>query len=267
MSRIAFFHGLESPAISDKSEYLLSTFPNSYAPAIDYSKAGIFDEVLKEVKKRKIDLLVGSSMGGWFAYCISTITGIPTILFNPAVHSRYMEPEVKRGSTPAKHTVVMGKKDEIISPEKTQKWFKSEGVGSFNYKMESNGHRTPLGIFRKYLSVHESTSLLHHVKLFEEWLNESIKDGVIACNNCEWKWDIVTGGDDPYTCHKCGHDNEPVNEKESPYDKETLQKYKKEYEDGKDIPFGVKTSLIAQGLIPREGGPDKGKAVKSPEYD
>jgi len=57
-----------------------------------------------------------------------------------------------------------------------------------------------------------------------------------------------------------------LREKESPYDKETLDKYKKEYETGKDIPFGVKTSLIAQGMIPREGGEDKGKKVKSPEY-
>lgn len=57
-----------------------------------------------------------------------------------------------------------------------------------------------------------------------------------------------------------------LREKESPYTKETLNKYKKEYEAGKDIPFGVKTSLIAQGMIPREGGPDKGKKVKSTEY-
>jgi hypothetical protein len=57
-----------------------------------------------------------------------------------------------------------------------------------------------------------------------------------------------------------------IDEKKSPYDKETLDKYKKEHEAGKDIPFGVKTSLIAQGMIPREGGPDKGKKVKSPEY-
>jgi hypothetical protein len=57
-----------------------------------------------------------------------------------------------------------------------------------------------------------------------------------------------------------------VLEKESPYDEETLKKYQKDYEDGKDIPFGVRTSLIAQGMIPREGGPDKGKKVKSIEY-
>ena len=55
-------------------------------------------------------------------------------------------------------------------------------------------------------------------------------------------------------------------EKESPYDKETLDKYKSEYEAGKVIPFGIKSSLIAHGMSPREGGPDKGEKVKSPDY-
>ena len=59
---------------------------------------------------------------------------------------------------------------------------------------------------------------------------------------------------------------EDLMEKDSPYDAETLKKYKEEYEAGKEIPFGVKTSLIAQGMIPREGGLNKGEKVKSPEY-
>lgn len=44
---------------------------------------------------------------------------------------------------------------------------------------------------------------------FDDFLNESMKDGVITCDNCGWSWDIVTGGDDPYDCHKCGHSNKP----------------------------------------------------------
>ena len=100
----------------------------------------------------------------------------------------------------------------------------------------------------------------------EDLLEDIDSDGNVICDNCGWKWDIVTGGDDPYECHECGHDNTPVLEKESPYDDETLRKYQKEYEEGKEIPFGVRTSLIAQGMIPREGGPDKGKKVKSSEY-
>ena len=309
--KVAFFHGLESAPISDKSEYLLSAFPDAYVPAMDYSKSGLFDEVLKEVKKRNIDLLVGSSMGGWFAYCISTLTGIPTILFNPAVHSRTMEPSVYRGSSRANHTVVLGKSDNLIDPQKTKNWFKTDGVGSFNYKMENNGHRTPIGIFRKYLSAHESQTPTKHVMLFEQWLSEKKPAGAP-----EWKdsdapdaegrfrdlgikdlaaWLIKTRDkdlkkisgsltqqvvfnrkDDPEYAEKMEKVRKEVykqlgredllDEKESPYDKETLEKYQKEYEEGKDIPFGVRTSLIAQGMIPREGGPDKGKKVKSSGY-
>lgn len=97
-------------------------------------------------------------------------------------------------------------------------------------------------------------------------LMESVKDGVVTCDNCGWHWDIVTGGDDPYMCHKCNTDNSQVVEKASPFSDETLKKYKKDFEDGKEVPVGVKNSLAAQGLIPRQGGPDKGKKVKSPEY-
>ena len=57
-----------------------------------------------------------------------------------------------------------------------------------------------------------------------------------------------------------------LSEKESPYNRETLINYKQEYEQGKEIPFGVKSSLIAQGMIAREAGDDEGKKVKSPEY-
>lgn len=51
-----------------------------------------------------------------------------------------------------------------------------------------------------------------YAKLFEGFLKESIKDGVITCDNCGWHWDIVTGGHDPYVCHKCNHSNEVVTE-------------------------------------------------------
>ena len=114
--------------------------------------------------------------------------------------------------------------------------------------------------------------------------NESIVGDTVVCDKCKWSWAIDDGGDHPYTC-KCGHVNKPIhsnknmepiltleqykialNEKKSPYDRETLLHYKDDYEKGKEIPFGVKSSLIAQGMIAREGGDDEGKKVKSPEY-
>jgi hypothetical protein len=38
-------------------------------------------------------------------------------------------------------------------------------------------------------------------------INEDIIDGEIECEKCGWKWEIADGGQEPYICHKCDHDN------------------------------------------------------------
>ena len=43
-------------------------------------------------------------------------------------------------------------------------------------------------------------------------LNEAIVGDKIECDNCGWSWKIVDGGDDLFICHKCDHDNTPINE-------------------------------------------------------
>ena len=43
-------------------------------------------------------------------------------------------------------------------------------------------------------------------------LKEQIVDNKVICDKCGWRWDITDGGDDTYTCHKCGNDNTPINE-------------------------------------------------------
>ena len=39
-----------------------------------------------------------------------------------------------------------------------------------------------------------------------EQIDERIKDKKITCE-CGWSWKLKDGGNDPYTCHKCGNDN------------------------------------------------------------
>lgn len=165
--RVAFFHGLESPAKSDKTEYLEDTFDFVYAPPMDYKNPNLFNEVYKEIQSQKFDLLLGSSMGGWFAYNLSTLTGIRSILFNPAVHSRSFDPNVRHGNIKSKQIIVLGKNDDVIDPNKTIEWFKKDGIGSFVFKFENNNHRTPVEVFSKYVKTGMNES---HVKLFEEWL-------------------------------------------------------------------------------------------------
>lgn len=153
--RIAFFHGLESPPISDKSKWIKSHSEFSYCPVMNYSNPRLFEKTLEYVVENKIELLTGSSMGGWFAYCISTLTGIPCVIFNPAVHSRTFNPVVRIGNEKANHTIVLGKKDDVIDPIITEEWFKKNGVGNNKIYHESNDHRTPVDIFVKYVVYRE----------------------------------------------------------------------------------------------------------------
>jgi DNA-directed RNA polymerase subunit RPC12/RpoP len=39
-------------------------------------------------------------------------------------------------------------------------------------------------------------------------LFETVTDTEVICDECSWSWDLSDGGDDPYICHKCGHNNE-----------------------------------------------------------
>jgi phosphopantetheine adenylyltransferase len=67
-------------------------------------------------------------------------------------------------------------------------------------------------------------------------LQEAIVGEKIECNNCGWKWNIEDGGDDLFICHKCGHDNTPLQEKKT-----------------KD-PFGINAYAMELGRLREEEG-------------
>jgi ribosomal protein S27AE len=39
-------------------------------------------------------------------------------------------------------------------------------------------------------------------------LLETVTNNEVICDNCGWSWDLADGGNDPFICHKCGHNNE-----------------------------------------------------------
>lgn len=45
--------------------------------------------------------------------------------------------------------------------------------------------------------------------IIKKLIIESIKNNTVTCDNCGWQWNLKDGGNDPYICHKCGHDNNP----------------------------------------------------------
>lgn len=63
-------------------------------------------------------------------------------------------------------------------------------------------------------------------------LLETVTNKEVICDKCGWSWDLSDGGDDPFICNKCGHDNEEKSEPTTftyvtmkPYTKFTTNRY------------------------------------------
>ena len=156
MIKVAFFHGLESPHRSEKNEILERTFgeENVYAPAMDYHNPELFSTVLKHLTENPVDLIVGSSMGGYFAHNLSTHLNKPSLLFNPALHSRSFEPQfVNFGNHRPTQVFVLGRQDDIINPMETLKLIANPGCDwEMFIGLESMEHRIPADIFTKWIT-------------------------------------------------------------------------------------------------------------------
>jgi len=146
MQSVLYFHGLESQPGGLKVEYLNQNFDFVDAPAMDYRKKDLFEDWLEYVKTEKPDLIIGSSMGGYFAHALASHTGIPVLLFNPALHNRSFDVEgVYLGEFKPEGKVILGKKDDVIDPLITKAMLKDSNLEIKEIKeME---HRIPLDIF------------------------------------------------------------------------------------------------------------------------
>jgi predicted esterase YcpF (UPF0227 family) len=147
--RVAFLHGYESEPFTQKNIILRENFSEVYDPEIDYHDNSTFDKLLKHLIDNPVDLIIGSSMGGYLAYHLSTNLGIKTLLFNPAMHSKPVDIFVKTGDKVAPHFVVLGKNDDVIDPNKNKEFFKN--IDNVVLSEEEFKHVIPIEIFRKYI--------------------------------------------------------------------------------------------------------------------
>ena len=122
--KILYLHGLESPQGGEKVDFL-ATKAFVHAPAIDYTRNDIF------------------------SFLCSTIEE-----FNPALHSRTLEPnfpQFVKEHFPNEFTVVLGEKDTVIPPNKTLDWLKDHvkdrWVKSDIQTIKTMGHRVPFTDF------------------------------------------------------------------------------------------------------------------------
>ena len=86
----------------------------------------------------------------------------------------------------------------------------------------------------EHLDKLEQEANLRGTMTFRNWtdsLNEAIVNDKIECDKCGWSWNIVDGGNDLFICHKCGHDNTPLNENINSKLEFQLKNYIEDYSD------------------------------------
>jgi len=148
MKSVIYFHGLESKPGGIKVEFLNNAVDIVEAPAMDYTQKGVFKEWLDYVKTEQPDLIIGSSMGGYFALALASHTGIPVLAFNPAVHSRTFEIDgLQSGKKRVKGIIALGAADDIISPAKTFNMLRGDWNDLYIHLENNMGHRVPLSVF------------------------------------------------------------------------------------------------------------------------
>ena len=148
--KIVYLHGLESNADQKdpKIIFLNNNFDEVFTPSINYKDKNTFGKLFSKIKAMNPDLIVGSSIGGYFAYLIGSKLGIETVLFNPAVVDRSFDPIVDDTNlSGARHNVFLGKSDNVINGKDIKSYFSSKGVGNFKYRSYNSGHRVPEDTF------------------------------------------------------------------------------------------------------------------------
>ena len=164
--RILFLHGLESKPGCEKVQLLQSLGHIVQSPKIEYKDDKSYENLYKLTKHNNYDVIIGSSMGGWFAWNLGKELGVPVLLLNPALHSRSVNPaigewvgEEKKAS---KVFLALGLYDDIISPDKTLEWLKD------NDKLDFNPNNTLKAIYGHRTSVERFIDIWFH---FEKNIN------------------------------------------------------------------------------------------------
>lgn len=118
---IVYLHGLDSKLSLEKKD-ILEKFGKVIAPEIDYySNANAIESLVDYLKDKKVDVIIGSSIGGFAAYYVSTALKKPALLFNPALRNRSVEqiiPSIPINRLSVKQ-FVLGAMDDVVSPGDT----------------------------------------------------------------------------------------------------------------------------------------------------
>jgi predicted esterase YcpF (UPF0227 family) len=151
MKKVLYLHGLESSNSCEKVQFLERQCI-ALAPAIDYRRDDIEEFLFDIVENFHPDLIVGSSMGGYVGLMLANYYGVNVIAFNPAIHSRSIEPkldrlEAKQVNINVQPIIVLGLQDTVIDPKETVNLLDASELEVTYETYAYLGHRISFDVF------------------------------------------------------------------------------------------------------------------------
>jgi len=147
MNTYLYLHGLNSTNKNDRTDWL-EQFGKVVNPLMEYRNyPKNFKYLEKLVLQYRPRVIIGSSLGGFFAFHLGNYYNIPTILLNPALLvTNITKPDNRAYATAALHTISIGTDDQIIPPFTTFAVLEQLKAKYQAYSF-SIGHETPFDVF------------------------------------------------------------------------------------------------------------------------
>ena len=148
--KIFFLHGLESNNQSTKVNLMRALGHYVHAEYMDYKKVlDLYAKTLNSMIEFNPDLIVGSSMGGYFAFHLGTHYKTNLLLLNPALPNRTFDPPIlPDGKEKSRIWALVGENDDVVDPVANEEILKRAGA---KVQIGNHEHRTPTEIFKPFL--------------------------------------------------------------------------------------------------------------------
>jgi dienelactone hydrolase len=153
---ILFLHGLESK-LSDPKRAILETYGTVIAPDLDYKlNPDTIQNLYDEYKNQNINVIIGSSMGGFTAFHLANSIGICALLYNPALPYRNSVVQNIPSDLPKKHSplmrIVLGGQDDVIKAKDNLAFLSQNCFKNTDYAIlikNDLAHQIPVDVFEE----------------------------------------------------------------------------------------------------------------------
>ena len=137
--KVLYIHGLHSNPNPKKLDIIKDLGVEVVSPFIDYEqeKEGVYNRIKDIALEADIDLIIGSSLGGFIGYWLSRDIGKPALLFNPALYFESMKtyiPKLKEAHQTAIY-ICLGEKDTQVIPTEVRQYLEAQKEAHNNVKI------------------------------------------------------------------------------------------------------------------------------------